>query len=247
MPAETTIDFELRSPVDLKKHGVFAYMECLDTEPICLAAAHGTDKPVLWAPTKFLDRVNWSNIKYDFISAKDLIEMVMDSGKVIAQNSMVEYLAWNWIMRLRFGWPELPLEKVHDTMAQLAYHALPMNLEQGCKVLDLPVQKNMTGNKAMRKLMSPRKLRKAEKAKLLADGVILETDPGVFVYAETHDPYYAWHEDPKDIEATLNYCCDDVIAERALHQTLNPLPPQRTGNLAPGPENKPARHPDRRG
>lgn len=243
---ETTLDFELRSPINLKTRGIFVYTECSDTEPTCLSGAYNEDRPVLWAPDKFLKIVNPDNINYEIVSEKIIIEMIMDSEKVVAQNSMVEYLAWNRIMHKRYGWPEIPLKKFHDTMAQLAYHALPMNLEQGASVLGLPVQKDMVGNRVMKRLCKPRKPSKAEYAEIMAEGHVEDLGENCFYHPESDCKMYFWYdgaiplrytksevkaglgEPPKwnEFETLMNYCVSDVETTRSIHHTLPPIPPK---------------------
>lgn len=208
MNPEVTIDFETRSPVNLKDQGAFVYAADPATTPICLSAAVNADRPVVWINPRFRHLCHTANIQYEIVPEKDIFSMILDSKKIIAQNSMFEFLIWNWIMTSRFNWPVLELSRLHDTMAQSAYHALPLNLENSGAALGLTIQKDMTGHRAMMKICKPRTPKKKEK----------EEDPC------WKNKLY-WHEDPIDYEAVVNYCCHDVLTERMLHHSLPDLPP----------------------
>ncbi|GAF71751.1 unnamed protein product, partial [marine sediment metagenome] len=200
-------DFETRSTIDIRKQGAFVYAAHPTTEPMCLAVTVADADPIVWAPEYFRKLINPDNIKHRIVSAKEIVSATLDADYTVAQNTMFEYLIWNLIMVPRYKWPKLPLERLHDTMAQLAYHALPMNLEQAGAALRLPIQKDMVGNAAMKKLCKPKKPVKAER----------EADP------EWASKIW-WHEAPATLEANINYCCTDVISERMVHKYLPDLP-----------------------
>lgn len=216
---DLTIDFETRSPVDLKKCGLFPYAEHPDTEVMCLALAVDAGKPVLWAPPKFLDKIDRAKVPFKFISLEKVRSLVTRATRSIAQNSMFEYVMWN----AKMGSP-LPLEKLHDTMAQLAYHALPLNLDQAGSTLGLSSQKDKAGHKIMLKLCKPRKPRKAEREQMERDGITQRAD-GSFIDPATGKHFWLWHEDPADLEALFRYCVQDVDAERMIFYHLPQLPP----------------------
>lgn len=241
--SELTMDFETRGVVNLKDCGSFVYAEHPLTEPQCLGVKRNTDAPLLWAPPRVRKIINPKNIQCRLISDAELISLVEEADKVVAQNSMFEYLIWNWRCTKLYGWPEIPLEKFHDTMAQLAYRALPQGLEQACDVLRLHVQKDMTGNRVMKKLCKPRNPKKAEKKKIVELGYI-ENPNGSWSRPGKTEEYWLWHEgkDPleytpseikkgageppdwNEMETTLNYCLTDVDAEHLLHHSLPKLP-----------------------
>ena len=206
---EITIDFETRSPVDIKSRGAFVYAEHPDTEIMCLSVGVGAERPLIWMVDKFAARVNAPLVRYEMISESRMLSIVSSADKIVAQNSMFEFLIWNWIGSRRHGWPELPLEKLHDTMAQLGYCALPLNLDDAGTALRMTVKKSTSGHKLMLKLCKPRTPRKAEK----------EADP-------EWEKKLWWWEDPTELAGLANYCCQDVEAERAIHHRLPKLPPQ---------------------
>ena len=207
MTIDVTIDFETRSPVPIKTAGMYVYAAHALTEPMCLSIAIGAAPPIVWVPDCFREKIDPVNIRFELVDSKTIIEAVMAHPYIVAHNSMFEFLIWNWVMVPRYGWPPLPMEWLHDTQAQLAYHALPLRLEEACKALNLSIQKDMDGYKSMMKLCKPRKPRKAEK----------QADPG------WADRLY-WFEGQADLENNINYCCRDVEAERLIHHSLPKLP-----------------------
>ena len=221
---KAVIDYETRSPVDLKSHGVFRYAECPDTEEMCLAATIDDKFPLIWIPEKFLKLINPDKItRGKIVSEEKIVKAILSADKIVAQNSMFEYVIWNKISSKRRGWPKLPLHKLHDTMAQLGYHGLPMNLGQAGKAMNLPIQKDDKGHKVMLKLCKPRKAKKAEREKLERSGC--REQPDGSWRNPSGDRFWLWNEAPKDLEALFNYCCSDVETERLVHRSLAPLPP----------------------
>lgn len=195
---EITIDFETRSAVDLKKHGLFVYAEHPTTDAICLGIQVEDEEPRIWINPYFDSLLHYAGFRsYPLLSTEDLSDLVKQADVIVAQNSMFEYVIWNEVCTKKHGFPPLPLEKLHDTQAQLAYHALPQNLEKAAKALRLAVQKDMKGHQAMLKLCKPKSL-----------------DPLI------------WNEDPRLLNDEILYCMDDCRAERLIYKTLPKLPPK---------------------
>jgi len=205
---QTVFDWETRSPVDINKQGAFVYAEHPDTEIMCLSVAVDMNPPLLWVPEKFRRLISPKNIRYKLITAEQAHDLILRSDQAISHNASFEYVIWRKIAYERLGWPELPLDKLHCTLAMCAYHALPLNLDQAAQALNLAVKKDMKGNSIMLKLCRPRKPRQAER---------------------DADPYWAtkhfWHEDPADLEALFNYGGKDAEVERQVFHSLAPLPP----------------------
>ena len=203
------IDFESRSPVNLKDCGVYPYFAHPDTEFMCLSAALNAAPPVIWIPRKFERLIDVSQVRYEIVSEKRIVEMILSADEVVAQNVEFEYTGWNHLAVPRLGWPPLPLEKLHDTKAQLCMCALPASLGPAGQALGLSIQKDGAGHKAMMRLSKPRRPNKAEKAA---------------------NPYWSrtlyWNEDPALLVTLFNYCCQDVAAERLVYHTLPKLPPK---------------------
>ena len=195
---ELTLDFETRSACGLKKHGLFRYVEDPTTDAMMLGVLPDDEEPRIWLPDYFrnllLPKFGNALAKIE-VRTPELLHLVDVADKIIAQNSMFEFCMWNVVCHRRYGFPKIPLEKFHDTMAQLAYHALPQNLEKAAKALRLKTQKDMAGHKAMLKLCKPK----------------------------SRDPI-VWNEDPDLIWSELLYCLDDCRAERLIYKTLPKLP-----------------------
>jgi len=204
-----TIDFETRSPVNLKDCGVYPYFAHPDTEFMCLAAALNAAPPVIWIPRKFERMIDVSQVRYEIVSEKRIVEMILSADEIVAQSVEFEYTGWNHLAVPRLGWPPLPLEKLHDTKAQLCMCALPASLGKAGQALGLSIQKDDAGHKAMLKLCKPRRPNKAEKA----------ANPD---WAKT----LYWNEDPNLLITLFNYCCIDVESERLVCHTLPKLPPK---------------------
>lgn len=187
------LDFETRStrPFGKGKDAVsgFQYANDPTTEVLCLYYAIDEEDPVGWSPF----------ISSDFPS--DLFYAVKDKEIVCAHNAGFEYSIWNYCLRrYKEGLPDLPFEQMDCTAARAAVMALPRSLDQACKAMKLPVEKDMAGNRLMLQMSKPRKARKGE-------------DPNK-VY---------WFFDEDRLARLMSYCSDDVIAERALDNAIRPL------------------------
>lgn len=204
---EAVIDFETRSTVNIQACGASVYAADPTTEVICLSLALDTEEPIYWVAPKFLNYINPSIIPYTRITDNEVRDIMTHADKIIAQNAQFEWLIWQYKMTLLFGWPEPVLEKFHDTMAQLAYCALPMNLDMAGQALNLTKQKDSAGHAIMLKLCKPRNPRKAER----------EANP------DWENTVY-WYEDQSDYETLILYCCRDVETEREVYKVLPQLP-----------------------
>jgi len=144
--------------------------------------------------------VGWTPFR-DSAFPSDLFYAVKDKEIVCAHNAGFEYVIWNYCLRKYVeGLPGLPFEQMDCTAARAAVMALPRSLEQACKAMKLDVEKDMAGNRLMLQMAKPRKARKGE-------------DPN-----ETH-----WFFDEDRLTRLMNYCKDDVLAERALDNAIRPL------------------------
>ena len=196
-----TLDFETRSPVNIHKRGHYVYNEHPDTSTMCVAVMIDDGQPMLFIPIKYLSDDIIRKVPYDIISDKVVINLIQKADKIVAHNAMFEYTHWNGICVRDFGWPELPLEKLVDTMAMTAYHGLPLALDKAALALNLDIQKDMYGQSIMQKLSKPRKPKKDENPN------------GLY-----------WNEEPEDLIKLFNYGASDVKVEKAIYNTLPELP-----------------------
>lgn len=204
-----TIDFETRSacPIDV---GAWLYSLHPTTEVMCLAYKIGDAPTKLWHPAYPHLGIKAAPTPYDLFAA------IAEGMLVEAHNRFFEYCIWTHIMVQEFGWPAIPREQWRCSAAKAAYYCLPRALEGAVAALGLPIEKDMEGNKLMKKISKPRKLLKKERSELLAQGWTVETlDAKVF-----------WHESVELFERLWAYCVTDVDAEHAFSEALPDLPPE---------------------
>jgi DNA polymerase len=90
------LDFETRSPVDLKKAGTYVYAEHPDTDIWCAAYALGDEPVRLWLP--------------EGPCPDDVRQHIEGGGLVVAHNAAFERVVWHHVFTPRYGWPEPRLE-----------------------------------------------------------------------------------------------------------------------------------------
>ena len=178
------IDFETASKVDLKKAGAWRYAEDGDTVVLCLAyLPAGETEPYCWTPE-------------DYFAAEHLRALVEDPEVwFIAHNAAFEKAIWRNIMMPRYGFPDIPNERWHDTMAVCAMKRLPLEMGHAAKALGLHEAKDAEGRALVLKISA--RYRKT----------------GVFVCDEA------------TLDRVCSYCIQDVRAEMALHLAIGGLPP----------------------
>lgn len=232
------IDFESRSPIDIKKAGGYAYAEHLDTEVLCLAVKADDEETMIWVPEQFRE------FRATEISDEELSELVVLADTISAHNAGgFERPMWTEHMVRRRGFPEIPISKWDDTAARAAMCALPRSLDGACKALGVSQQKDEEGYKLMLKMCKPKALTKKERQKwadwfdtseeYIADVgkmvlASLKVDPRApKILSEKFDDYhifYKYHFNQDDFERLCQYCIQDVEAEYALARELPPLP-----------------------
>ena len=136
------IDFETRSRVDLKAHGLARYALDPSTQMLCFA----------WA----LNNEGVGVFHYsDPTSIAHVLDFVRDGGLVVAHNAQFELALWNAVMAPRFKWPRLKPEQVRCTMAACYAMGLPGALENAAPALGLPIKKDIEGRALMLKMCKP--------------------------------------------------------------------------------------------
>jgi DNA polymerase len=144
------IDFETRSPVNLKKTGAYVYFDHPDTDLWCAAYAFDDEPVQLWVPGE--------------PCPSDVREHVVSGGRLVAHNASFERLAFSKILGPRYGWPVPKLRQWYCTMAMALAQALPAGLEDACAVTQTAVQKDEKGSRVMKQMAKPRRPRKDEPA-----------------------------------------------------------------------------------
>ena len=144
-----SIDFETRSAIDLKLRGLDIYANDKSTEVLCLA--FGTD----------LDDVTVGQISSPIfrrgVQFNKLLAHVEKGGKIQAWNALFEYAIWNCVCVPKYGWPELKLSQVIDSMAIAAANNVPQSLEDAALFMDAAHKKDPIGAKLIQKLCKPLK------------------------------------------------------------------------------------------
>lgn len=205
-----TIDFETRSACELTDAGAYKYSMHPTTGVLCLAWMMGDGPSVpLW------------HRGYDFEpqspDPEELMDHVAEGGMVEAHNVLFEFVIWNHVLRREFPqFPELRLDQLMCSAAKAAQFSLPRSLEQMCRVLGTPHQKDSAGGKVMLKCSKPRKPDKHEKT------FVRDTGLQFWELAELYG-WNMWHEAEADIRRTWAYCQDDVRAEHSGSSMLRPM------------------------
>jgi len=177
------LDFEAFSEVSIKKVGTCRYAEHPSTEVLCAAYALDDGEPRVWTPGDDPPR--------------ELFDAIEDGYLVHAWNVEMEIPMWREVLRRRFGWPRVPLEKWRDTAAASLVHALPAALDDAGAALGLEIRKDQRGKQLIQKLCKPRRPSK-------------------------NNPATRWtpRTARRDFEDLYAYCSRDVEAERAVGDAL---------------------------
>jgi DNA polymerase len=139
-----SLDFETRGTVDLKRCGVYPYVEDPHFDVWCLAWAVDDMEPEIWRPGE--------PVPVDL-----LLALADPATELRAWNAAFERAVWR-VLVSRYGFPAVPLERWHCTAADAAAMALPRNLDQCAAALRLVMQKDEEGHRLMLRLAKPRQM-----------------------------------------------------------------------------------------
>jgi len=137
------LDFETRSPVELKKSGTYVYAEHPDTDIWCAAFAIGDEPVRLWLPGQ--------------PCPSDVFDHILGGGLVTAHNAAFERVIWRHIFTPRYGWPEPRLEQWRCTMAMALALSLPAGLDDLAGALNIGEKKDDAGYRKMIQMAKPRR------------------------------------------------------------------------------------------
>lgn len=171
-------DYETRSPVDLRKAGAYVYLAHPDTDVWCCAYSVDDGPVKLWTPG--------DPVPPEFVECARNPDWT-----AVAHNDAFERLVERYIMRPRYGWPEIPLERHRCTMVMAYAMSLPGSLEDMLAALGTDAQKDAAGRRLMLTMSQPRRPRKGEA-------------PGLY-----------WWDDAERRERLYAYCRSDIVGERA--------------------------------
>lgn len=170
---ELSIDFESRSAVDLPSCGMYVYAEHPSTDIMMLSVKVDDEPSRIWYPGHWLNKVAMCADfeKLPLIEDDEALDLVEQADVIEAHNAGFEKAMWHHIMHKRWGYPDLPFEKIRCSAATAARLGLPRALGQLARAIGVKVQKDDEGYAIMMKLCKPRAPRsnKAQKINEWAD------------------------------------------------------------------------------
>lgn len=180
-------DFETASRADLQKIGAWKYAADMTTFPLCLALKLVVDnKP---QPTRVLSEKQLHALD------PELLALCRDETVIfLAHNAGFEQAMWKFHME-PMGYPALPPERWHDTMAAAAMKSLPLGLDACVTALELPVKKDMDGHRHM-----------------------------LFMCKPDRDGGWS-HHTPGNLQRLYEYCVTDVDAQYGVYLSTKGLGP----------------------
>lgn len=138
------LDFETRSDIDLRRHGVYQYARGRNTDLMCAAYAFGEEQVMLWLPGMPLP--------------KRFMDHVENGGEVHAHNATFEQELCNSVATRKYGWPYLYTDQLVCTMAMSYAMGLPGHLGSTAAALGIEQQKDMVGNRLMLQYCQPKEI-----------------------------------------------------------------------------------------
>lgn len=187
-----TIDGELRSPVDIKTAGGYRYVSDPHTEVMCLRYR------LPWHKEGEMGHWNMAHPRVGIEATpppQDLFDFVADGGFVEAHNAGFERGWWDHIAVPRMGWPAIPFSSWMCSAAKASAHALPRDLDSGCRIINKRHFKDPEGSRLIRLLCSP----------------------------VNSSPPYEYHEDAAEIRRFWDYCGTDVLSEEEFSEAIPDL------------------------
>lgn len=197
------IDIETYSEIDLREVGLYRYAEDFSTELNCVCYAFD-DGPVLtWLPGAMPDD-EWTTfkglngeIRTGLQCPKEIVDHITSGGIVAAHNAQFERVTLSGHVGRRHGIPPIQISQTICTAAKAAAAGLPRSLGEAAKALGSH-PKDEDGRINMMSLSKPRKGKEAR---------------------------YSMAEHPDRWRWLIEYCIDDVKAERDLDRRLPNLTP----------------------
>lgn len=236
MPKVLTIDYETRSPIDIKKCGAYAYAASKYTEPMMLAVKCDEDDARMWIAKRFRHLMDTE------IPDDELAYLINNAEVLVAHNAFFERSI------TRFHMPfDLPLEKVRCTMAQACMCGFPRDLDSAAKIVSGgKYLKDKDGHTLMLSMSKPRRLVKSDCEELIPilndlgyplersewkriqvmQKNLLETiSLGKKPDDERLIPYFlVYRESQEDFVRLVEYARQDVRVEYMLYTTLPKIP-----------------------
>lgn len=192
-----SLDFETRSPVDLKKFGAYKYAEHPDTKVLVIAVQrHGSDAVHTWDVREPATGDNKA-----LAMLKQAIE---ERWEIHAFNSGFEWAILKHVCPRQFGWPVPDINTMRCTAAVCRSAGMPPSLAKSAEFLKLPIQKDTVGLALIRKFSVPQK-----------DGGYIEPGDAVsFTLAGEKVTAAA------AFQKFVDYCAQDVRTEMAVAKVM---------------------------
>lgn len=236
MPKVLTIDYETRSPIDIKKCGAYAYAASKYTEPMMLAVKCDEDDAKMWIAKRFRHLMD-TEVRDD-----ELAYLINSAEVLVAHNAFFERSI------TRFHMPfDLPLEKVRCTMAQACMCGLPRDLDSAAKIVSGgKYLKDKDGHTLMLSMSKPRRLVKSDceelipilnnlgyplersewkKIQVMQKNLLETISLGKKPEDERLIPYFlVYRESQEEFVRLVEYARQDVRVEYMLYTTLPKIP-----------------------
>ncbi len=144
VPSIIHVDFETRSPVDIKRSGVYPYSSHPDADILCMAwhtsDADPGDTSIWRRGEPFPEFLRWA----------------LEKGALLASwNAQFERLLWNRIAVPKYGFPAVKPEQWRCVLASSSYAGFPMSLGAAARYFGADEQKDPFGATLIRKLCYP--------------------------------------------------------------------------------------------
>jgi len=190
-------DIESRSAASLRLVGAWNYATHATTEVLCVCYAVDDGEVQTWVNNALLDAPEQPAPEAFLTAVSE-----PSNCRLIAHNFEFERPMLEHVLVPKHGFPPIPLEVQHCSMAVALANAYPAELETLAKALELPYQKDREGLLLMRQMSHPRKPRKGE------DKTALH-----------------WNFDAEKLARLIEYCAQDVRTSRAIwrHPKIKPL------------------------
>ena len=236
---DVTIDFESRSPIDIKKCGSYVYWEHPLTEVMMLSVKVDDGDTQVWIPPQFRKYHDTE------VSDADLKTIMKTAEVIIAHNAGFERRGFAHGMK-KYGFDALPLEKIRDTSSQALMCAFPRDLDSAAKyALGGKEKKDDAGHRLMLAMSRPRTFTKVDAEKWLPQLVERGYLPSgstwqqakkfqsdfLSEYSNTgkgdawlEEHFIVYRENEADFKRLVEYARQDVVVERALYNHLPKIP-----------------------
>lgn len=231
-----TIDYETRSPIDIKKCGAYAYAASKYTEPMMLAVKCDEDDAKMWIAERFRHLLDTE------VSDEELEYLINGAEVLVAHNAFFERSITGFHMPF-----DLPLDKVRCTMAQACMCGLPRDLDSAAKIVSGgKYLKDKDGHTLMLSMSKPRRLVKSDceelipilnnlgyplersewkKIQVMQKNLLETISLGKTPEDKRLIPYFlVYRESQEEFVRLVEYARQDVRVEYMLYMTLPKIP-----------------------